>query len=296
MSTDVISTAVEFTKRPVNQGAEKYLYNPLPVLNGGYVTLVDYLGTDTSIANAARVSYNQGSKGEAQDKKLINYLLKNKHTSPFEQCVLTFECKMPIFVAREWVRHRTARLNEMSGRYTQLPFEVYTPNTERIMGQSKTNKQGSEGVLSDETRSTFLYLHEENVKKVYADYEAMIEAGVAKEVARIDLPLSIYTKWVWQCDLHNLLHFLRLRMDSHAQWEIRQYADSIAEIVRHAYPAAWEAFEENVLQAVTFSGSEAKTLADYIYASLPLMQRFAGEGCNPDAFKDVFAKLGIGRT
>lgn len=266
MSTDVVSTAVEFTKRPVNPGAEKYLYHPISVLDGGYVTLVDYLGTDTSIANAARVSYNQGSKGEDKDKGLINYLLRNKHTSPFEQCVLTFECKMPIFVAREWVRHRTARLNEMSGRYTQLPFEVYTPTSERIMGQGKVNKQGSEGELPDEARQTFLYLHEENVKKVYADYESMLDAGIAKETARIDLPLSIYTKWVWQCDLHNLLNFLRLRMDSHAQWEIRQYANAIAQVVEEAFPWAWAAFDEHVLNAVTLTKTDLDLLCNTIIA------------------------------
>lgn len=254
-------TANNMTKRPVNQGAESHLYNQVKVLDKGYVSLVDYLGTDTSITDAARVSYNKsGVIDEDKNRGLINYLMKHRHTSPFEQCVLTFECKMPIFVAREWVRHRTARLNEMSGRYTQLPFEVYTPTEERIKGQGKVNKQGSEGELSEETKKLFLMLHEENVNKVYGDYEAIIEAGVAKEVARIDLPLSIYTKWLWQCDLHNLLHFLRLRCDSNAQWEIREYANAIANIAKDAFPLAWVAYEEHVLEAVTLSKSEIDSL------------------------------------
>jgi thymidylate synthase (FAD) len=234
------------------------------------------------------VSYNQGSKGEDKDKGLINYLLRNKHTSPFEQCVLTFECKMPIFVAREWVRHRTARLNEMSGRYTQLPFEVYTPTAERIMGQGKTNKQGSEGELPAEARETFLYLHEENVKKVYADYESMLESGIAKETARIDLPLSIYTKWVWQCDLHNLLHFLRLRMDSHAQWEIRQYANALAQVVQEAFPWAWAAFDEHVLKAVSLSASEVEALRCYFLSVMPQVHL---NGWNDEELKQLRAVM-----
>ncbi len=256
--------SLQYTQRPVNRGAENHLYNQVKVLDKGYVTLVDYLGTDQSITDAARVSYNKSGVTDVEKNRgLINYLMKNRHTSPFEQCVLTFECKMPIFVAREWVRHRTARLNEMSGRYTQLPFEVYTPTEERIKGQGKVNKQGSEGEVSKEAKDTFLYLHEENVNKVYGDYEAVLEAGIAKEVARIDLPLSIYTKWVWQCDLHNLLHFLRLRLDGNAQFEIREYANAIAGIVKESFPLTWEAFDEHVLGAVTISKSDRYLLAQY---------------------------------
>lgn len=265
MTTTVDVTRLRTTQRPVNPGAENHLYNQVNVLDKGYVILVDYLGTDSSITNAARVSYNNaGVTDEDKNRGLINYLMKHRHTSPFEQCVMTFECKMPIFVAREWVRHRTARLNEMSGRYTQLPFEVYTPTEERIKGQGKSNKQGSEGEVSTEAKQTFLALHEENVNKVYGDYASILESGIAKEVARIDLPLSIYTKWVWQCDLHNLFHFLRLRCDANAQWEIRQFASAISEIVRDAFPLAYEAFDEHVLQAVTFSKSDFEALREYV--------------------------------
>jgi thymidylate synthase (FAD) len=262
--------SLQMTQRPVNSGAEDYLYETLDVLDHGYIKLVDYLGTDQSITDAARVSYNSaGVQDKEKNAKLINYLMKHRHTSPFEQCILTFECKMPIFVAREWVRHRTARLNEMSGRYTQIPYEVYTPSEDRIKGQGKTNKQGSEGEVSQEAKETLLYLHEENVKKVYADYEAILESGIAKEVARIDLPLSIYTKWIWQCDLHNLLHFLKLRMDANAQWEIRQYAHTMAKVVAAAYPAAWAAFDEHVLNSVTFSRSEVVALYTFFVNDEP---------------------------
>lgn len=275
------------TNRPVNVGAELHLYKPVQVLDKGYVSLVDYLGTDSSITDAARVSYNNsGVTDEDKNRGLINYLMKHRHTSPFEQCVMTFECKMPIFVAREWVRHRTARLNEMSGRYTQLPFEVYTPTEERIKGQGKSNKQGSEGELSPETKKLFLMLHEENVNKVYGDYEAIIEAGVAKEVARIDLPLSIYTKWVWQCDLHNLLHFIGLRADKNAQFEIREYANAIIGIVKDAFPLAWEAFDEHVLGAVTFSRSEV----DSLYAAI-VNDEVRFNSTNPNLDKDFWSAM-----
>lgn len=251
------------TKRKVNPGAESFLFEPIEVLNLGYVKLVDYLGNDQTVTDSARVSYNATEDDPERNKKLINYLLKNKHTSPFEQCVLTFECKMPIFVAREWVRHRTARLNEVSGRYTQLDLGVYTPTLERIQGQDKVNRQGSAGEVSKGVKEDFMAGHIGNVNKVFHDYRRSIENGIAKEIARIDLPLSTYTKWVWQCDLHNLLHFLHLRMAAGAQWEIRQYANAIANVVEKAFPWSWAAFKEHVMDAVTITQTEYAELKEF---------------------------------
>jgi thymidylate synthase (FAD) len=252
------------TKRPVNQGAEEFLYVEIPVLDKGYIKLVDYMGNDDSVVGAARVSYAKTANPEEAEKnaKLISYLMRHKHTSPFEQCILTFECKMPIFVAREWVRHRTARLNEMSGRYTQLPQEVYTPSRERIMGQDKANKQGSAGEVSEDIKDSFLATHGSATQEVFQHYQAYIDGGIAKEVARIDLPLSTYTKWIWQMDLHNLFHFLQLRMAPNAQWEIRQYANAIAQVVEKSFPAAWDAFQEHVLNAVTIPIAEYRQLTE----------------------------------
>jgi thymidylate synthase (FAD) len=250
------------TKRPINPGAEDWFNVEIPVLDHGYIKLTEYMGTDDSIVGAARVSYAQSVNAEekVKNEKLINYLLKHHHTSPFEQCILTFECKMPIFVAREWVRHRTARLNEVSGRYTQLPNETYTPTRERIMGQDKVNKQGSAGLVTDDVKDAFLAAHVANNARVFSDYSKAIEDGIAKEVSRIDLPLSTYTKWVWQMDLNNLFHFLGLRMEAGAQWEIRQYANAIARVVEDSFPMAWGAFKTHVLNTVTISKEEYERL------------------------------------
>jgi thymidylate synthase (FAD) len=250
------------TKRSMNHGAEEFLYVEIPVLDKGHVKLVDYMGNDDSIVGAARVSYANIVNPEEAEKnaKLINYLIKHGHTSPFEQCILTFQCKMPIFVAREWVRHRTARLNEMSGRYTQIPNEVYTPSYERLKGQDKGNKQGSAGDLPEGTKDNFLTTHDSATQDAFRHYQTYIDSGVAREIARIDLPLSTYTQWVWQMDLHNLFHFLRLRMAANAQWEIRQYAKAISRVVEKSFPVAWKAFQEHVLNTVTITMAEYEQL------------------------------------
>lgn len=241
------------THRRVNPGAEFQMDVVTPVLDYGYVKLVDYMGSDSTVCDAARVSYNKVTIGTEGNAKLINYLMKNSHTSPFEQCVLTFEVKLPIFVEREWVRHRTARMNEISGRYAALPGEFYTPTRERIKGQSKTNKQSSDPKIevTKFDKDCFLECLTSVNKYSFAGYEAALSNGIAREVARIGLPLNLYTKKIWQCDLHNLLHFLKLRMAEDAQWEIRQYANIIAKIVQGSYPLVWAAFEEHVLGSQT---------------------------------------------
>lgn len=245
--------------RTVVPEAEELIDQVIPVLNHGFVRLVDYMGGDERIVQAARVSYGSGTKSFRQDRGLIHYLLRNEHTSPFEQVVLTFHCKMPIFVARQWVRHRTARLNEISGRYSVMKDEFYVPRPEQMRGQSADNKQAR----SDEVLENAQALIDELVREqadVYSNYTSMLDAGLAREVARANLPLSLYTEWYWQIDLHNLFHFLALRMDAHAQYEIRVYAEAMAKCAKAVAPLAYEAFEEHKLGAVKFSRAECAAL------------------------------------
>jgi thymidylate synthase (FAD) len=228
------------------------------------------MGGDERIVQSARVSYGSGTKSYRQDRALIHYLLRNDHTSPFEQVILTFHAKMPIFVARQWVRHRTARLNEISGRYSVMKDEFYVPDVDQMRGQSANNKQarsderveGAEGIL-DEMR--------EDQALLYRHYERMIEQGLAREIARANLPLALYTEWYWQIDLHNLFRFLALRMDSHAQYEIRVYAEAMAECAKAVAPMAYEAFEEHILNAVRFSRAECVALAQMLDGQTPEM-------------------------
>lgn len=243
--------------------AEKILDKEFAVLNKGFVRLVDYMGGDKRIVQAARVSYGKGTKTKRQDRGLINYLMRNEHTSPFEQVILTFHCKMPIFVARQWVRHRTARLNEISGRYSVVENEFYVPDIEQIRYQSEKNKQGrNQGEeVPPEIQQKVLDIIKKGHTQAYDQYNEMLEENIARELARINLPLSLYTQWYWQIDLHNLFHFLKLRMDPHAQWEIRQYAEVMAEMTAKVAPMAYDAFETHLLNSVKFSGIEMKALA-----------------------------------
>ncbi len=242
--------------------AEALLDVQVPVLDKGFVRLVDYLGGDERIVQAARVSYGSGTKTYRQDRGLIHYLIKNWHTSPFEQVVLTFHTKMPIFVARQWVRHRTARLNEISGRYSVMKDDFYVPEAGQIKYQSDSNKQAraDESLPLEEAQGVIELLAEEQ-RSAYANYRLMLEKGVAREIARTNLPINLYTEWYWQIDLHNLFHFLRLRLDPHAQYEIRVYAEAMAKAAKAVAPVAYEAFEEHILGSVIFSRAESESLA-----------------------------------
>jgi thymidylate synthase (FAD) len=245
----------------VIEAAEALLDQEIKVLDKGFVRLVDYLGGDQRIVQAARVSYGAGTKSYRQDRGLINYLMKHEHTSPFEQVQLTFHTKMPIFVARQWVRHRTARLNEISGRYSVMKDEFYVPSLDMLKGQSEIDRQSRSTV--ELLASDAAPIHEElqaDQKQMYAHYQGMIDKGLAREIARMNLPLSLYTEWYWQIDLHNLFHFLALRLDDHAQYEIRVYAQAMAECARAVAPLAYEAFEEHVLGGVRLSRAECKAL------------------------------------
>jgi thymidylate synthase (FAD) len=241
-------------------GADEILNKHFKVLDKGFVRLVDYMGGDHSIVQSARVSYGSGTKSLREDKGLINYLLRNWHTSPFEQVQMTFHCKMPIFVARQWVRHRTARLNEVSGRYSIMTDEFYVPDEVRIQFQSADNKQGSGDSMPRQYAADKVAEISGDQGQLYEHYEDMVGEGMARELARINLPLSLYTEWYWQIDLHNMFHFLRLRLDPHAQYEIRVYAEAMAECTRAVCPVAYEAFEEHILNSRTFSRGEMKVL------------------------------------
>jgi len=247
--------------------AEAILDKEFPVLNKGFVRLVDYLGGDERVVQSARVSYGEGTKTYREDAALIDHLLRNGHTSPFEQVVLTFHVKLPIFVARQWIRHRTARLNEISGRYSVLKDDFYIPAPEDIALQSADNKQGrADTALDTAEAETIRGSMDAAQKKAYGDYNELIEEGLARELARINLPLSLYTEWYWQIDLHNLFHFLELRLDPHAQKEIRLYAQVLFDIAKKIAPRCCASFEEHILGGVRFSRSEFAELQERLNA------------------------------
>lgn len=243
-------------------------YSPAPtkqLLNCGSITLIDTLGDDQRIVDAARVSYNDKTKHASTSEQLIDYLMRHNHTSPFEQVEFVFHVKAPLFVFREWQRHRTASLNEISARYSVLPNEFYVPTHERVTTQSDTNKQGSSNeALQDDAIEAYLMTLEGFHRFAYEVYELNLKRGVARELARTILPLSIYSEMVWKIDLHNLFHFLRLRTSPNAQYEIRVYAEAIAEMVRQHVPLAYKAFEKHVLCAERFSSDELDILLDNI--------------------------------
>ncbi|HAZ96208.1 FAD-dependent thymidylate synthase [uncultured Treponema sp.] len=240
--------------------AEEILDKEFQVLDKGFVRLVDYYGSDSRIVQAARVSYGEGTKTVSQDGALIDYLLRHQHTSPFEQVVFTFHLKMPIFVARQWVRHRMGRMNEVSGRYSIMKDEFYVPENSCISKQSKNNKQGRGDVFEEQQAKEFQAEFIEGQQKAYEVYKDMVEKGIAREIARINLPLALYTEFYWQMDLHNLFHFLKLRLDSHAQYEIRLYAEKILEIIKTVCPMAVSSFENTMEKAVSFNGEEMEAL------------------------------------
>jgi thymidylate synthase (FAD) len=223
------------------------------------------LGTDDRIVQAARVSYGEGTKTVREDEGLIDYLLRNEHTSPFEQVVLTFHVKLPIFVARQWIRHRTARLNEISGRYSVMKDEFYRPDPADMAPQSADNKQGRSSESFPEAEALgMIQTLRAGQEAAYADYQELIDRGLAREIARVNLPLSLYTEWYWQIDLHNLFRFLRLRLDGHAQKEIRQYARVLLELASAVCPRACASFRKHILEGKSFSGPELAALRNLL--------------------------------
>ena len=218
------------------------------------------MGGDNAIVQAARVSYGKGTSKVSQDRGLIRYLMRHRHTTPFEMVEFKFHCKMPIFVARQWVRHRTANINEYSLRYSEARDEFYSPDPEHIQFQSSLNKQGRTGEVPEELKKKVQDYFEEISNRSFEIYSELNEAGVARELARAVLPVNLYTEWYWKNDLHNLLHFIGLRSDSHAQYEIRVYSDAMAESVKAVAPFAWEAYQDYVISGLRFSRIEQSLL------------------------------------
>jgi thymidylate synthase (FAD) len=251
------------TKRPVSEGAERWLFEEISVLDYGKVVLVDYMGNDLSVEAAARISYGQGTRRTNETVGLIRYLLRHWHTTPFEMIELKFMMALPIFVARQLIRHRTASVNEYSARYSVVPDIFYVPEAEVIALQSVSNKQGRGNLASPELAAKVQSYVRMDANQAFAHYSDMIDEEVARELARVGLPVATYTQWFWKMDLHNLMHFLRLRLDSHAQYEIRVFAEAIGRIVEEAYPIAWQAFVDYQLEAAQFSRLELDVLRQF---------------------------------
>jgi thymidylate synthase (FAD) len=257
------------TRRATVPAMEALLYQPIPVLDHGFIRVVDYMGDDAAVVQAARVSYGAGTKKVREDAGLINYLMRHRHTSPFEMCELKIHVKMPIFVARQWIRHRVANLNEISGRYSILDNEFYLPEGGNIAAQARTNRQGRGDTLNEIEAARVLEILRDDATRAYTHYEEMLNEidgqvldperqGLARELARMNLPVSLYTQLYWKIDLHNLLHFLNLRGASHAQYEIRVYAEALLDVVKQWVPLTYAAFADYRMGAYELS---AKGLA-----------------------------------
>ncbi len=265
---ELLAAPPEPTRRPTVPALEDALFRLVPVLDHGFVRVVDYMGDDAAIVQAARVSYGRGTRSVRNDRGLIRYLMRHRHTTPLEMCEIKLHVKLPIFVARQWIRHRTANVNEYSARYSILDREVYLPRPEHVAVQSSTNRQGRGDTLSDEQAAAVIELLRRDATQAYGTYEQLInDTGdgtpvdpsapqVARELARVNLTLNTYTQWYWKIDLHNLLHFLALRIDAHAQYEIRVYGEAIGSLVKAWVPMAWEAFEDYRLGGAFLSREE----------------------------------------
>jgi thymidylate synthase (FAD) len=253
------------TRRPVSPGAEELLGRYFPVLDHGFVALVDYMGTDECIERAARVSYGYGTRKTSVTRGLLRYLRRHHHTTPSEMVELKFHCCMPMFVARQWIRHRTANVNEYSGRYSLMPMLFYTPEPEQLQKQSRVNNQGRSGEVVSPTEHAEAVRRWNEIRRLSRDtYEWMAGEHMARELARIDLPLSTYTQWYWKIDLHNLLHFLRLRVDAHAQWEIQEFGRVMAGMLKRVAPLSYEAWIDYDVCGARVSRAELDALRKLI--------------------------------
>jgi len=272
----------EKLERPSVKAMDAILGEATPILDHGFVRLIDYMGDQAAIVQAARVSYGKGTKAVSEDRGLLRYLLRRRHTTPFEMCEIKLHVKLPVFVARQWIRHRTANVNEYSARYSILDREFYIPAVGDIAKQSTVNMQGREEGVDDLSAEEIRAILIADSNRAYDSYEEMTDDegyGLARELARINLPVNVYTQWYWKVDLHNLLHFLSLRADPHAQMEVRVYADAICDIVRAWVPDVWEAFEDYTLCARRFSRQEMEVLHALIAK--------AEQGTAPNFLKDL---------
>jgi thymidylate synthase (FAD) len=290
------------TRRASVPALEEILYAPLPVLDHGFIRVVDYMGDDGAIVQAARVSYGRGTRKVSEDRGLIHYLMRHRHSTPFEMCEIKLHVKLPIFVARQWIRHRTANVNEYSARYSILDNEFYLPAPDQLAAQSSANRQGRGEVLEGEEAARVLALLEADSRRQYEHYQEMLNetedgrildggrSGLARELARMGLPLNFYTQWYWKVDLHNLMHFLSLRADAHAQYEIRVYAEAMLEVMRRWVPLCHEAFLQHRLNALTLSAAAVDTVRRLI-AGERLNQETSGLGKRE--WRELTAALGL---
>ena len=289
------------TSRSTVPAIENKLYKAIPVLDQGFIRVIDYMGDDGAVVQAARVSYGRGTKKISEDRGLIRYLMRHHHTTPFEMCEIKFHIKLPVFVARQWIRHRTASVNEYSARYSILNREFYIPAPEQLSTQSQENRQGRGNVLQGDEAVRVLDILREDSARNYADYQEMLNEddegnvidpkrnGLARELARMNLTLNIYTEWYWKCDLHNLLHFLSLRADPHAQHEIRVYADAMMEALRAWVPITAEAFEDYRLGGVHLSRAGLEAVKRMIAG-----EKVSAKNCGiaPREWRELMASLG----
>jgi thymidylate synthase (FAD) len=293
--------SVAETRRPTVQAMEDILYQPFNVLDHGFVRVIDYMGDDAAVVQAARVSYGRGTKKVSEDRGLIRYLMRHWHTTPFEMCEVKFHVKLPIFVARQWIRHRMANVNEYSARYSILDKEFYIPAPEALAAQSSANRQGRGAILEGAEAQQVLDILRSDADRNYNDYTFMLnegdeqnidpnKLGLSRELARMNLTLNTYTQWYWKTDLHNLLSFLRLRADSHAQYEIRVYAEQILDIVRRWVPATHEAFCEYRLGSFTLSKSAIDVVKRILTGEHVDQQR---SGLSPREWNELTEALGI---
>jgi len=264
------------TKRVTSPELEKILYEALPVLDHGFVRVVDYMGDDSSIVQAARVSYGKGTKKISTDSSLIKYLMRHRHSTPFEMCEIKYHVKLPIFVARQWIRHRTANVNEYSARYSILDKEFYLPSKENLAAQSPSNRQGRGELINGKQADEILNILKKDAQQTYENYELMLNEkfdgtkinennkGLARELARMNLTLNTYTQWYWKTDLLNLLNFLSLRADSHAQYEIRAYADIMIESLKRWVPITFEAFMDYRVGGAEISAKGLEVIRSFL--------------------------------
>jgi thymidylate synthase (FAD) len=296
--TAEIATAranAQTTLRPTVPALEAMLFTAFPVLDHGFIRVVDYMGDDAAVVQAARVSYGRGTRKTLEDAGLIRYLMRHSHSTPFEMCEIKFHVKLPIFVARQWIRHRTANVNEYSARYSVLDKDYYLPAPEHLAQQSTVNNQGRGEVLDAATAQRVLNLLRADAEATYGHYEEMLgeDIGLARELARMNLTLNTYTQWYWKTDLHNLFHFLRLRADRHAQYEIRAYAEAMLEIVAAWVPLSYGAFRDYRLGAVTFSAQMLEALKRMLAGEAVTQE---SSGLSKREWAEFMAALGRGEV
>jgi len=275
------------TKRATVPAAEEILGLYYPVLDHGFVSLVDYMGSDDAVEQAARVSYGAGTRQVSQTRGLVRYLRRHRHTTPSEMVEFKFHCAMPMFVARQWIRHRTASVNELSARYSLMPLLFYMPDQEHFALQSKSNKQGREGGVQAEVYREAVERWQRLRTSAGSAYAWLLEEDVAREIARIDLPVSTYTQWYWKIDLHNLLHFLSLRVDPRAQWEIQEFARAIAGMVKRVAPLSYEAWVDYDLESRPLTRAERSILSRLVDGADGALRARDGTSASTDEMKEA---------